>query len=305
MGRIGNIVNNLFWAYYAHQQNKSRMEAEGPYKEVRGQKYAEDWNQLFIFANENKLEELKNLFPSAPSFVTAKDSNGFDLLQVAISNNSIDVAKYLISEESSHFDFNHQNNRGVNILHIISINGDLEILDCLIKNNKVPNCDLVTSEMESAIFLAVSNNHIDFLSKLIAHLKESAPEKLKEVINYQNSHGVSALLLSVLRNDIQTAKLLIDSGASVNVVRKDGSSPLHIACTFEDASTDLVKLLLDNGADVTLENTFGWSPLHQAHNNKDFIEKYEFLRSYLTQSDKKVYLDSFDPEKKKVIPKQE
>jgi ankyrin repeat protein len=56
---------------------------------------------------------------------------------------------------------------------------------------------------------------------------------------------------------IELAKLLIESGADVNVKGRNGSTPLHISLF----STDLTKLLIESGADVNVTDYDGSTPL--------------------------------------------
>ena len=59
---------------------------------------------------------------------------------------------------------------------------------------------------------------------------------------------------------------LLQAGADVNQVQKDGSTPLTIAC--ERGRTDVVKMLLaHDGVDVNQANKNGWTPLNIANHN--------------------------------------
>jgi ankyrin repeat protein len=52
---------------------------------------------------------------------------------------------------------------------------------------------------------------------------------------------------------------LIDNGADVNAVDKNGWTPLHFATKYNEKT---VKLLIDKGADVNAVDKEGWTPLH-------------------------------------------
>jgi ankyrin repeat protein len=66
------------------------------------------------------------------------------------------------------------------------------------------------------------------------------------------------------RNDIDTAKKLLDQGADVNERnRLNGATALKAASS--QGNVDMVKLLLDRGADVNLASgNQGWTPLSNA-----------------------------------------
>jgi ankyrin repeat protein len=61
---------------------------------------------------------------------------------------------------------------------------------------------------------------------------------------------------------IEVAKLLIECGANVNALNREGWTPLHVASLFSDV--DVVKRLLDHNADVHVRDDKGDTPLHNA-----------------------------------------
>ena len=72
--------------------------------------------------------------------------------------------------------------------------------------------------------------------------------------------GFTALMFAVRAGAIDTVKVLLKSGATVNDTLSDGASVLVVAV----ASThyDLADYLLDQGADPNAQGN-GWTPLHQ------------------------------------------
>lgn len=74
--------------------------------------------------------------------------------------------------------------------------------------------------------------------------------------------GGSALHLSVWKDHLQMAKLLIDSRFAVNQPNGLKETPLHLAA--ETGNIDMVALLLDNGADPNAVQFGGDMPLHVA-----------------------------------------
>jgi ankyrin repeat protein len=83
-------------------------------------------------------------------------------------------------------------------------------------------------------------------------------------VNKQNSLGQTALHLAVLKYHENVAKLLIKSGANVNLQDIEGQTPLMIAVKNNDS--DMVRFLLDNNADFLHKNKDGQS-------SKDYITK--------------------------------
>lgn len=60
--------------------------------------------------------------------------------------------------------------------------------------------------------------------------------------------GASVLAAAVVRNQVETAKYLIENGADVNQASQDGSIPLHTAALFGFAES--AELLINSGADI-------------------------------------------------------
>ncbi len=81
-------------------------------------------------------------------------------------------------------------------------------------------------------------------------------------VNLQDIDGWSSLRVASENGHSYVVKLLLDSGAQVNLRDREGSSSLMLAS--ENGYSDVVKLLLDNDAQVNLWNKNGDSALDLA-----------------------------------------
>ena len=81
---------------------------------------------------------------------------------------------------------------------------------------------------------------------------------------------------------LDIVKILIEYGANINKAAEFGTTPLQIACTWEQY--DIVKYLLEHGADPTLINDDGITCLEAArhHGGNRKLEKLilEAVKSY-------------------------
>ena len=70
----------------------------------------------------------------------------------------------------------------------------------------------------------------------------------------------------------EVISLLLDGGADINARSISGSTPLHLAASFQTA--EIVALLLDRGADINSRDMDGETPLHLAvrHNTSGVVE---------------------------------
>jgi hypothetical protein len=70
------------------------------------------------------------------------------------------------------------------------------------------------------------------------------------------------LLAALARRHFQTAELLRNNGADVNVRYRDGTTPLHATAWYGDF--EMVRVLLNYKADVNAQGNGGWTPIHNA-----------------------------------------
>ena len=73
--------------------------------------------------------------------------------------------------------------------------------------------------------------------------------------------GDTPLITAIRLDQVELADALLQNGAGANVARKDGFTPLMIACYYGDAA--VVKLLIKHGADPK-QSTDGLTPLYEA-----------------------------------------
>lgn len=76
------------------------------------------------------------------------------------------------------------------------------------------------------------------------------------------SSGFGPLHISCARGHKDTVNSLIQKGASINALDKDGKTPLYRSC--ENGRLKIVQLLLNKGVDVNHCDKDGFSPLYAA-----------------------------------------
>lgn len=90
--------------------------------------------------------------------------------------------------------------------------------------------------------------------------------------NAKNVHDRTALHFAVARNNLETAKFLLQRRVKVDQKDKHGVAPIHLAAWF--GSLDILKLLVRGGAEQKVENEDGLNILHCAalNNHKEIVE---------------------------------
>jgi ankyrin repeat protein len=79
--------------------------------------------------------------------------------------------------------------------------------------------------------------------------------------------GLTALLFAARQGSMECVQALTKSGADVNQISADGSSPLLVA--VQNGYYAMALYLMDHGANVNLANTKGWTPLYLAVKNRN------------------------------------
>lgn len=80
----------------------------------------------------------------------------------------------------------------------------------------------------------------------------------------RNFKKYSFLLIGCLLCDLgfpETSELLIQHGADINYVGRDGYTPLLRAVTVANRSTNFIRYLLEHGANINAKNNNGDSAL--------------------------------------------
>jgi ankyrin repeat protein len=177
--------------------------------------------------------------------------------------------------------------------------GSLEkVQNLLLKNPRLP--EMLTDQGITTVLLAAYNNQFE-IAGYLASKKPILPvfeasalgnmEQLKQVLendptraNAIGADGFQPLGLACFFNHPQTARLLVENGADVNVPSCNAQSitPLHSAAAGR--SLEITRLLLDHGASVDAPQKGGYTALHAAVQNEQ-LEMVELLLVYGADAD--------------------
>lgn len=111
---------------------------------------------------------------------------------------------------------------------------------------------------------------------------ESNSETLSNTINQPNQNGQIPLISAIKQNNLSLVRNLIRLGANVNMQIPDdyAFTPLFQAY-ISNASLEIIKLLINSGADVDVENEEGFTLLMYIcvlvteSSNQTYVEKYD------------------------------
>lgn len=110
----------------------------------------------------------------------------------------------------------------------------------------IPVLQSEAAQNQSGIHDAVLRNDVNWIKK---HLASGG-----DINEIEPFGGSTPLISAAFFGKTEVAKLLIESGAALNLQNNDGSTALHVASFF--CRTDIVALLLKKGADKHVRNKY-------------------------------------------------
>lgn len=165
---------------------------------------------------------------------------------------------------------------GMSALAWAALQGNVECVQLLL--NAGANIESLNNGLNTPLMLAASNGHDNVVLNLIAHEADAHVRNLKDRdalfmavlyaeqsvglyniiqsliahgvnINAEDSSGSTALHECSSRNLPRSVMLLVDAGANVNLMhRRNGLTPLQLACTTIHPDVETVRALLEKGA---------------------------------------------------------
>ena len=158
---------------------------------------------------------------------------------------------------------------GDTALMLAARTGKPDALKVLLEHGADPN--KTNNEGQTALMWAAAEKNAAAIKTLIDHgadvnaqtYKLPPPSPFQLIFSAPfPSGGMTALLYAARQNDLESAKLLLDSGAKVNENAADGSSPLLVAII--NTHYALAKYLLEHGADPNATDDKGRASLYAA-----------------------------------------
>ena len=146
-----------------------------------------------------------------------------------------------------------------------SLHGHVEVAKLLIKYGADVNLDYSTTTVEDGFRLLgdhdddsseadVTPLHIAVIYKRLETAKILIENGANVNVELGFHSGYTPLFSALLNESVEIAKLLIENGAKIHSENRE-STLLSIAC--QDSNLDMVKLLVDNGANINQLSKYG------------------------------------------------
>lgn len=228
---------------------------------------------------------LKVLLESGAS-VDEQNNNGDSVLHILLQGNQGHFA--FAPEESNESSMilellgNHgvsltiQNNQGELPLHICS-GSDTQSSWMINQISDDSLLKIENNEGDNIIQKAARVGNIDRVAKLFPiYEKYNIPITLKDVSDSTNNNTILHYVSKSEEFGGWINELVEKSNCDVNAVNIDGNTPLHIACSCDNA--DSVSQLLKNGASVDIENNCGKKAIDIVLENVSVGSIFQFLK---------------------------
>ncbi|MCD4731646.1 MAG: ankyrin repeat domain-containing protein [Bacteroidales bacterium] len=195
--------------------------------------------------------------------INKKDKYNNLPLHNAIRRGHFELVKILIDKGADIESKDSIGNTGLNLALNLK---RLKIANYLLKNGaKINNPNVMGL---SSLHFAAENGFNDLVTRFL--------DKGQDV-NLKSKDGWTPLHLAsgnILKNHLDTIKILLKRGAHINAIDKYGQTPLFLSMSGEK-QMPTVKLLIAKEADLNIPNHKGLSLLHRAvfYNNIELIER--------------------------------
>lgn len=198
----------------------------------------------------NNIDAAKMLVKKGAEF-NFKDSK--TPLHISIENNSLDVAKFLISKCESLTELDEDGNTP---------------LDLIVKNKSLDLVNFIISKDKNIIdlfYAAVKQNDLAVIKILLSKKVE---------INVKDQDGKTATHIAAEKGYLSVLRFLISQGANDEATDNQGQTPLHLAAKNNRFS--VVKFLIKQGNHFDCKDCCGCTPLDRAIEN-DSLESFMII----------------------------
>lgn len=200
---------------------------------------------LFRLVKANDFEGVK----AYNDLVNLRDSNNATPLMWAVYAADLDMVKLLVRK-----------------------GGDVNMKGWILFEDTATGFEMIYGSMMA---IAAGENKIEIIKYLLHKQKISIEDK--EINFYENKeNGWTALQWASVKGNKEMVSYLAEQGANINAPAETdmNQTPLILAINFNQTNT--AKLLIDLGADVNIKDDFGAAPLNYA-----FLTKNRAMVKYL------------------------
>jgi ankyrin repeat protein len=212
--------------------------------------YFSDWSALHVLAFYGIIRKAKRLIEQGANINDCDNQLGMTPLHCAVTRGNEEMVELLLD---SNVDFNAACKQGNTALHMAAEQGHRKIIRTLL--HRRINSRTANQYGATALQLAVGTAYDEATVPLLI--------KSRFDMDVQNSiTGNTALHLAVELKRPRILLFLVEKGANMSVLNRQGFTPLQLACKID--SCEAVSLLLERGAKLEDRSSHGDTALHIA-----------------------------------------
>jgi ankyrin repeat protein len=151
----------------------------------------------------------------------APNSAGWTPLVTAISQDDVPMARLLLENGADPNAFWSRNGDWTVLMQAVQ-KGSLELVEALVAAGAEVNARSGGNTRATALYFATSINPTNAAAIVELLLKNKAE------VNVADANGYTPLIQAVIKRNLDVAKLLVERGADVNAMTRDGESPLSL-----------------------------------------------------------------------------
>lgn len=237
------------------------------------------------------LELVKFLIENYEISLELADRDGRTALYMALCDENMEIAKYLIEKGAN---IHASNKYGTRAFDMLLRTRDMELIEEFISKG----CELNYKNSKSATTLhwAASSNNIELVKRILREtpftLMDSNDEGEMPIdfctygemfkfilkteprleMNRCHSDGYYSIHKFIFSGIKDIAEIMLDEGIDINIKGIEGNSLMH--CAVASQNLELIQMLIDRGSDVNIKNKYNYRPLHWAaeYGNLDVIK---------------------------------
>jgi ankyrin repeat protein len=211
-------------------------------------KYFSDWTSLHVLAYFGIIGKAKRMIEQGVDINDCDNQLGITPLHCAVYQGNEEMVELLLASKAN---VNATCKDGRTVLHMAGQQGHRKLIKLLL--HRRVNSRTANQQGATALQLAVGTTHDEATVPLLI--------KSRFDMDVQNTvTGNTALHLAVELKRPRILAFLLEKGASMNILNRDGLTALQLACKTDNC--EAVSLLLERGAQLETRSSHGTTALH-------------------------------------------
>ncbi|KAI2688995.1 hypothetical protein CBS147325_1993 [Penicillium roqueforti] len=211
-------------------------------------KYFPDWSSLHVLAYFGIIEKAQRLIDQGADLDDCDNQLGITPLHCAVYRGNENMVELLLNARAN---INATSKDGKTVLHMAGEQGHRKLIRLLL--HRRVNSRRANQQGETALQLAIGTTHDEATVPLL--IKSRFDMDVQNIVT-----GNTALHRAVQLRRPRILAFLLEKGANMNVLNRDGMTALQLACKTDNC--EAVSLFLERGAQLETRSSHGTTALH-------------------------------------------